>query len=199
MLYDFKCANCGNEETHKFAASDYKKYVKDDNKLKRRRCKECNTISLYRHIKGMLDRVGPEDGESIIVIYFKCDDCDHVQQLDIKTDKAFYQIEDQYIDEDKRAKNEKCKGCGSDEIFYHNPGKAPAVLGGTSGYMSMERWMKNNPEHAQRKEAEMMRTLEARKEKRNKKINQSGAGGRAGDRHKGYGRGQQEQKLKGED
>ncbi len=35
-------------------------------------------------------------------IYFECDNCTHIQSLKIKSDKCFYQIEGQYLDEDKR-------------------------------------------------------------------------------------------------
>lgn len=50
MLYDFKCQNCGHEQSAVFPANDYDKYVMDDGRLKRRKCENCNTISLYRHI-----------------------------------------------------------------------------------------------------------------------------------------------------
>ncbi len=50
MLYDFKCKECGNEQQDIFPANDYDKKVTEDGRLKRKKCKECKTISLYRHI-----------------------------------------------------------------------------------------------------------------------------------------------------
>jgi len=196
MLYDFKCSNCGEERSENLPANDYDKYVTENGKLKRRRCKKCSTISLYRHIIGGVSVAG-EDGEmSIITIHFECRDCDHTQPLEIKTDKAFYQIEGRYLDEDKRSTTEKCQGCGSDQIFYRNVGEAPAVLGGTKGYVSMERWQRMNPDHYKRKESELQKKMDDRHRKRVlNRINKQAGGGKRQDRHKGYGKGQREQRL----
>lgn len=198
--YNFKCANCGEEESHDFPANDYDKYVTEGGRLKRRRCKKCRTIKLYRHITGGVSVVGEPGVMSLITIQFECADCEHVQKLDIKTDKAFYQIEDQYLDEDKKSKTETCEQCQSDQLFYHNSGQAPAVLGGTRGYMSMERWWRQNPDHAKRKEDGLRAKMADRHRKRVlDKINKQMCGGRAQDRHKDYGEGQSEQKLKSDD
>lgn len=129
MLYDFKCKNCGEERAEMFSANDYDKYVHEDGRLKRKRCKKCKTVSLYRHIT-----------------------------------------------------------------------KAPAVLGGTSGYVSMERWQRMNPDHAKRKEEQLEKKLADRHRKRVlDKINKQMGGDRRDDRHKGYGQGQGEEKLKSDD
>ena len=50
MLYDFKCVTCEYEQVEIFPAADYDKKVMEDGRLKRKKCEECNTISLYRHI-----------------------------------------------------------------------------------------------------------------------------------------------------
>lgn len=50
MLYDFKCVTCDHEQAEVFPANDYDKKVMEDGRLKRKRCEECRTISLYRHI-----------------------------------------------------------------------------------------------------------------------------------------------------
>jgi predicted nucleic acid-binding Zn ribbon protein len=125
MLYQFKCRACGHEQTAVFAMTDYDKKVKEDGRLKRKKCKKCNTISLYRHII-----------------------------------------------------------------------RAPGVLGGTNGYVSMERWLKQNPDHSKRKQAELDKKMGNRHRKRvldkiNKGMKQRGRD----ERHKDYGDGQSESNL----
>tara|TARA_R110002096_G_scaffold270637_1_gene464454 strand:- start:168 stop:611 length:444 start_codon:yes stop_codon:yes gene_type:complete len=142
--------------------------------------------------------VGEEGEMCIITIHFRCQHCDNTQPLEIKTDKAFYQIQSHYLDEDRRSITEKCEECESDQIFYHNIGQAPEVLGGTKGYVSMERWQKMNPDHYQRKEAELHKKMEDRHRKRVlDRINKDmGGSGRRQDRHEGYGKGKREEKLR---
>jgi len=200
MIYDFKCSDCGNETSESIPANDYDKYITASGRLKRRRCKKCKTISLYRHTIGSMSVVGEEGDTRLITIHFECSDCLHVQPLSIKTDQSFYMIEGQYLDEDKRSKTEKCEECNSDQIFYHNPTKAPAVLGGTKGYVSMERWQKMHPDHYKRKEEELQKEMgDRRRKKVLDKINKQVAGGKQANRHKGYGDGQGEQKLRSPD
>lgn len=50
MLYDFLCQECGHGQVEIFSANDYDKKVMEDGRLKRKKCEECNTILLYRHI-----------------------------------------------------------------------------------------------------------------------------------------------------
>ena len=200
MLYDFKCSNCGEERSENLPANDYDKYVTSSGKLKRRRCKKCSTISLYRHIIGGMSVAGEAGEISIITISFECQDCEHIQSLAIKTNKAFYQIESKYLDEDKRSTTERCNKCDSDQMLYHNTGKAPAVLGGTKGYVSMERWQRMHPDHYKRKESELQKKMDDRHRKRVlDKINKTAGGGKRQDRHTGYGDGQRENKLKSDD
>ncbi|MHA2063125.1 MAG: hypothetical protein ACXABY_01970 [Candidatus Thorarchaeota archaeon] len=125
MLYDFKCKNCGHEQTDVFPMVDYDKKVMSDGRLKRKRCEKCSTILLYRHII-----------------------------------------------------------------------KAPGVLGGPGGYISMERWQRNNPDHAKRKEAELQKKMADSHRKRVlDNINKQAGGGKRKDRHKDYGKDQGEEKL----
>ena len=124
MLYQFKCRSCEHEQEEWFNASDYDKRVTEDGKLKRKRCKECKSISLYRHITGV-----------------------------------------------------------------------PGVLGGTKGYVSMERWQQQNPDYAKRKEEQLTRRLEARRQKKLARINKQTAGNKREERHKNYGEGKRETKL----
>jgi len=129
MLYDFRCKTCDHEQVESFLANDYDKKVHEDGRLKRKRCKNCKTITLYRHIT-----------------------------------------------------------------------KAPDIMGGTKGYMSMERWWKQNPDHYKRKEAELQKQMGDRHRKRVlDKINKEIGGGKRDDRHKDYGSGQSEGKLSSDD
>lgn len=50
MLYDFKCQQCNSIHACSFSANAYDNYVADDGRLKRRKCPQCKTISLYRYI-----------------------------------------------------------------------------------------------------------------------------------------------------
>jgi hypothetical protein len=129
MLYDFKCVECGEERVEVFSANDYDKYVHEDGRLKRKRCKKCNTISLYRHII-----------------------------------------------------------------------KAPEALGGAKGYVSMERWQQQNPDHTKRKEEQLEKKMADRHRKRVlDRINKQMGGSKQEDRHRGYGKDQSEKRLKLDD
>lgn len=125
MLYDFKCTSCGHEQPEVFPANDYDKKVMEDGRLKRKKCKECKTMTLYRHI-----------------------------------------IE------------------------------APQVLGGTKGYVSMERWQQQHPENAKKQEDKVLEKMADRHRKKVlDRINKQNGGGKREDRHEGYGKGQGEGKL----
>lgn len=125
MLYDFKCKECGHEQQEIFPAADYDKKVKDDGRLKRKKCENCGTISLYRHIIS-----------------------------------------------------------------------APAALGGAKGYVSMERWLKQNPDHAKRKEAELQKKMGDRHRKRVlDRINKGMKPRGRDERNTGYGEGKGESNL----
>ncbi len=125
MLYDFKCTTCGEETEVIFPVSEYDKKVAEDGRLKRKRCKKCSTLSIYRHII-----------------------------------------------------------------------KAPRVLGGSGGYVSMERWQRSNPDHAKRKEAGLQKKMADSHRKRVlDKINKQVGGEKRKDRHKDYGKDQREEKL----
>jgi hypothetical protein len=129
MFYDFKCSNCGHEQGAVFPMADYDKYVKEDGRLKRKKCEECKTISLYRHIIS-----------------------------------------------------------------------APAALGGTKGYKSMERYQSDNPGNSRRLEDQLAKKMEDRYRRRVlDNINKQMGGGRRDDRNKDYGEGQSEKKLKFDD
>ena len=49
MLYDFKCTTCSGIETFMFSANNYDNYVKEDGRLKRRKCQVCKTMTYYRY------------------------------------------------------------------------------------------------------------------------------------------------------
>lgn len=129
MIYDFICKNCSHEQEEVFFASEYDKKVAHDGRLKRKKCKECQSILLYRHII-----------------------------------------------------------------------KAPAAMGGTKGYISMERWQQQNPDHSKRKEESLRIKMEDRHRRRVlDNINKQTSGDKQDQRHKGYGEGQKERKLKSDD
>jgi hypothetical protein len=129
MYYDFKCKECDHEQGATFPANDYDDYVMEDGRLKRKKCEECKTISLYRHI----------------------------------------------ID-------------------------APAALGGTKGYKSMERYQADNPGNSRRLQDQLETKMADRHRKRVlDNINKQMGGGKRGDRHKDYGDGQGEKKLRSDD
>lgn len=126
MLYDFKCMHCSEKLAIAFPVSEYDQKVAEDGRLKRKKCKKCQSILFYRHII-----------------------------------------------------------------------KAPAVLGGTNGYMSMERWQQKNPDHTKRKEDELHKKMsDSHRKKVLDRINKQSGGGRRDQRHKDYGKGQGEDKLK---
>lgn len=50
MLYDFKCSKCDHEQGVVFSIHDYDKKVAEGGRLKRTRCENCKSISLYRHM-----------------------------------------------------------------------------------------------------------------------------------------------------
>ena len=50
MYYDFKCKECDHEQGVVFSIHDYDKKVAEGGRLKRTRCENCKSISLYRHM-----------------------------------------------------------------------------------------------------------------------------------------------------
>lgn len=95
VLYQFKCKTCGNETEEIFPAAEYDKRVMEDGRLKRKKCEECKTLNVYRHIT-----------------------------------------------------------------------KAPSILGGTTGYVSMERYWAQNPDVARKKEDDLEKKLQERHRKK---------------------------------
>jgi len=95
ILYQFICTNCNNETEEMFPVLEYEKRIADDGRLKYKKCEECGTLSIYRHIT-----------------------------------------------------------------------QAPQVMGGTSGYQSMERYWQQNPDIAKRKEEELNKKLNERHRKK---------------------------------
>lgn len=121
---------------------------------------------------------------------FKCKECGHEQE------EAFSVSDyDKKVMEDGRLKRKRCEKCRTISLYRHIT-KAPSVMGGTGGYVSMERWQKMNPDHAKRKEADLQKRMADRHRKRVlERINKQIAGGKREDRNKDYGKGQGEEKL----
>lgn len=121
---------------------------------------------------------------------FKCKTCGH-EQTDIFP-MADY---DKKVMDNGRLKRKKCEKCKTISLYRHII-KAPGVLGGAGGYVSMERWQKMHPDNAKRKEAQLEKKMEDRHRKRVlDNINKQTGGGKQKDRHKDYGKDQREEKL----
>lgn len=120
---------------------------------------------------------------------FKCKTCDHEQE------ESFLAVDyDEHVEEDGRLKDITCEKCKTKSLYRHIT-RAPGVLGGTKGYMSMERWQSLNPDHARKKEEALTKRLAQRRENRNKRIDKQTPGGKRDQRHEGYGKGKGEERL----
>lgn len=126
---------------------------------------------------------------------FICKECENIQ--DEFFSAASY---DEYVvpdgNEEGLLLNGVCEKCGSKRLF-RTIISAPSVLGGTTGYKSMERYWQENKGEARRREDELSKKLEDRRRKRvldriNKQVVNDADRTR---RHKDYGKGQGEQKL----
>ena len=121
---------------------------------------------------------------------FKCRTCG--EELEVSFPASEY---DERVAEDRRLKRKRCEKCRT-IMFYRHIIKVPSVLGDTSGYVSMERWQRMNPDHAKRKEAALEKKMADRHRKRVlDRINKQMGGAKREDRNKGYGEGQGEEKL----
>ena len=126
MLYQFQCTTCEHIQEEIFSAADYDKKVNTNGRLKRRKCENCGSITLYRHII-----------------------------------------------------------------------KMPDVMGGTRGYVSMERYWANNAELAKTKQDNLNARMSERFRKRVlDNIDKQAKRSNSNDRHKDYGEGCGETKLK---
>lgn len=127
MLYDFQCTVCSGIQPHSFPAVEYDRFVMEDGRLKRKKCPECKTMTLYRYIE---------------------------------------------------------------------PGRAPACLGGTRNYVSMERYWSQNKGEQRRREDQLAKTLADRHHERvTSRIDKQQTRQGSDKRHEGYGSGGGEQKL----
>ena len=96
---------------------------------------------------------------------FLCTSCDHEEQVWFLASDYDTNVEN------SRLKIKNCENCGAETLYRHiTVDTMPKIMGGTKGYISMERWMKNNPDHSKRKEAELESTLQKRREKNRKDI-----------------------------
>lgn len=120
---------------------------------------------------------------------FRCYVCDHDQE------ESFPMAEyDDYVEEDGLLKDTACEKCKTNSLYRHIT-RAPGVLGGCKGYVSMERWQKMNPDNARRKEAEITKKLEIRKARKHAKLDKQKGGGKRDQRHEGYGKNNGEERL----
>lgn len=96
----------------------------------------------------------------MVLYQFKCKECGN------EIEEAFPVAEyDKRITEDGRLKRKRCEKCSTIK-FYRHITQAPSIMGGTSGYMSMDRYWKNNPDIAKKKEEQLEKKLEERHRKK---------------------------------
>ena len=105
---------------------------------------------------------------------------------------------DKYVMDDGRLKRKKCPRCKTTTLYrYIEPGRAPAAMGGTRNYMSMERFWAQNKGEMRRKEDALAKTLAQRHADRvTSRIDKQQERQGSDKRHEGYGTGHGEQKLK---
>ena len=96
----------------------------------------------------------------MVAYNFQCASCKH-DQLEVFSIADY----DDFVNEDGSLVKGKCENCGHDRLLRHIT-KAPSTLGGTKGYMSMERWQEKNPDNAKRKEEELSNKLQERHRKK---------------------------------
>lgn len=122
---------------------------------------------------------------------FKCKECDYEQGAVFAM--ADY---DKRVMKDGRLKRIRCEKCKTISLYRHII-LAPAALGGTKGYKSMERYQNENPSNTRRLEDQLAKKMADRHRKRVlDKINKQVGGGKSGDRNKDYGASQGEERLK---
>lgn len=125
----------------------------------------------------------------MVLYQFKCKTCDHEQEVMFPASDY-----DEIVTEDGLLKYSLCDKCHTKTLYRHIT-KIPSVMGGTKGYMSIERYMQMNPDQYKRKEAEIMQRQAKRRKDRMSRIDKSPTSQSPEDRHKGYGEGQGETKL----
>jgi hypothetical protein len=131
---------------------------------------------------------------------FKCTKCNHEQDLFFLA--ADYDDEVHNEEElDGLHRTESCEKCGTKSLYRHiTLDSLPAVMGGTTGYKSMERYWRDNPGLARKKEDQLQDKIEDRHRRRVlDNINKQMKGTGRDKRHKDYGEGQGETKLKPDD
>jgi len=119
----------------------------------------------------------------------KCAACGEIQviKIPVPEDKAFYQVEDKYFDENKRSKR-KCKVCKEKQLYYYvDENRIPGTLGGNKNYMSMDRYWAQNKGEVRRQEDSLAKKMA---ERHTERVTYG-----SDKRHQGYGKGQGEQKL----
>jgi hypothetical protein len=124
---------------------------------------------------------------------FKCKQCEHIQPF------VFPAVEyDKFVMEDGRIKRRRCEKCKAMALYrYVDPDRVPGIMGGSRNYMSMERYWSQNPGEARKKEDELSRKMADRHHERvTKRIDKQTERSGSDKRHKDYGEGQGEQRLK---
>lgn len=109
---------------------------------------------------------------------FQCRSCEHHrEEIFLASDYEKRVSKDGKL---KRAKCEKCKKCD----VYRFIGKAPAVLGGPGGYVSMERYWAQNPDIAKKQEAGLREARERTRKFKNDAIKRQKEGEQIGPKRK---------------
>lgn len=98
-------------------------------------------------------------------------------------------------------RTELCPKCGTKTMYRHiSADTMPGVMGGTRGYKSMERFWSENPGLARQKEEEILKKRDERFRKQVlDRIDKQKPSNRKSNRHKGYGKGNGEERLRLDD
>jgi hypothetical protein len=105
---------------------------------------------------------------------FQCIACDNLHE------EAFPVSEwDKRMTKDDRLKRRRCENCGELKL-YRYIGKMPEVLGGTNGYVSMERYWNRRPEERKRREDQLRQESERGRRFKNEVIERQKKGEQIG-------------------
>jgi len=105
---------------------------------------------------------------------FQCKECESF------CERVFLASEwDKYISKDSKLKRAKCDECGKSSLYLFI-GEAPPVMGGTSGYESMEKFWSKNPDLVRKHKEQMEQDNQRHKNFKNDAIKRQKAGEQIG-------------------
>ena len=132
-----------------------------------------------------------EQDDGIYRPVLRCAECDMVQQsFEADPERAFYT----YLDDDNFVKDAPCAKCGALKLEVYNGDFSIQLMGNARGYQSMEAYWAKNPDVARKHEDEIMTKREQRADWAKERVDNTGSGGKAGQRHSGYAKGDGEKR-----